>query len=119
LIGSPSRSANHGDRSESLHEFRLLSRCRPDQPQVIETAPHIHRSHLRLSNSTLRSQRNRLRLRNLARLSWPPFQQQPIYLPSCCEIVNNVLASFSQRAANAVAPASRKLGRRYHSFQPS
>jgi hypothetical protein len=53
LIGSSSRSAPKGDRSESLNEFRLISRCSPDQPQVIETAPHIHRSYLRLSNSVL------------------------------------------------------------------
>jgi hypothetical protein len=82
LIGSSSRSAPKGDRSESLNEFRLMSRCSPDQPQVINTVPHIHRSLLRLSNSVLLCSRNRLRLRHLPFSSWPPFQRQPLYLPS-------------------------------------
>lgn len=52
MIGSPTRCARRPSSVES-QKFRLISRCSPDQPQVIETAPHIHRSRLRLSNSDL------------------------------------------------------------------
>ena len=120
LIGSSSRSAPKGDRSESLNEFRLISRCSPDQPQVLETAPHIHRSHLRLSNSVLLSLRNRLRLRHLASFLWPPFQRQPIYLPSCCELVNTFSHLFFRGGRRTLSRQHPEiLGRRRNSFLPS
>ena len=87
------------------------------EPQVIETASHILLSisivKQRIPDcvSCARRIRNRLRLHDLPTVFWPPFQWQPLILPTYPRVVKAQFATFFGPLAPPTSPRAHRLTR--------